>query len=195
MQIILKEQGTKRAIKNVDAVEIPDLWHHAMSVEDEHTQRQILECWHTCHDLKRALQTIQAMAIEEVEDLPIHTDLMDYAPQLKSGDNSPWGPIQSVEVICLGIEGVCTASHGGIWLDESHAKLMPEEWVQDSFLHRRNWYEEDCDWCLPFVRFEEDILCGQVEAAAKLIANGNHRAAMVQCHSRLSQPPFAVPVS
>lgn len=42
-------------------IEVPDLWHIAMrSMELGNTQdeKQILECWHLAHDMKKALQHI-----------------------------------------------------------------------------------------------------------------------------------------
>ena len=54
----------------INQVKIPDLWHIAMLLKDHetdlslghnHLQGQsmsdaVLECWHTCHDLKRHIQ-------------------------------------------------------------------------------------------------------------------------------------------
>ena len=54
--------------------------------------------------------------------------------------NTPWGEMQTREVLAEGIVQVGTASHGGIKLDGERLKQMPsEERTRDS------WYEEDCE--------------------------------------------------
>ena len=77
---------------------------------------------------------------------------------MKEGQATPWGAAQTVDELAPGIESVTTASHGGIILDYDHAQQVPVEIVAKSFLHNSMAWEEDCDWCVPFVVFEAELL-------------------------------------
>jgi hypothetical protein len=68
--------------------------------------------------------------------------------------NTPWGEVQQQTKLADGIYTVSTAGHGGFWLDESHRNRMPDvkNWLQS-----KTWWEEDCDWAKPFVRFADEI--------------------------------------
>lgn len=57
---------------------------------------------------------------------------------------SPWGRVQSYEVLAEGVIQVHTASHGGMKLDKVRNALIPE------YLRAANgWYEEDCAVDIP----------------------------------------------
>ncbi len=50
--IIRSPKGTAR--REVDKIQVPDLWHVAMYVKDQGDPQwsaQILDCWHLAHDL------------------------------------------------------------------------------------------------------------------------------------------------
>lgn len=65
--------------------------------------------------------------------------------------SSPWGTIQDSHEIAPGITSVSTAGHGGVKLDRSRNAQIP------AYMRRPGgWYEEDCDWCLPAVVFEQE---------------------------------------
>jgi hypothetical protein len=61
--------GTKEREVEIKLIEVPDLWHIAMSLHagNKHTPRSkaVLECWHLCHDL---LAHIKGEA--EIPDFP-----------------------------------------------------------------------------------------------------------------------------
>jgi hypothetical protein len=72
------------------------------------------------------------------------------------GGSSPWGTIQTIHKLgphCVGVE---TASHGGIWVDAAGLELIPEPFRKTGFSDR-GWFEEDCDWAIPYV------FCGLAE--------------------------------
>ena len=67
---------------------------------------------------------------------------------------TPWGQADGAEVLAEGIISYSTPSHGGIWLSAERQKRMPDI---DNFLHSKQWWEEDCDWAIPYVVFADDI--------------------------------------
>jgi len=72
----------------------------------------------------------------------------------KAPANTPWGPLQSQSELAEGIVFVYTTSHGGIWLSPKRQAQMNYD---NNFLGSAEWWEEDCDWCIPFLFFAEDI--------------------------------------
>ena len=66
---------------------------------------------------------------------------------------SPWGVIETADLLADGIVSVHTPSHGGIWLSEARlAQMPPEERSSDG------WYEEDCEAAFPLRRFRDEVL-------------------------------------
>lgn len=92
---------------------------------------------------------------------------------MKQLKRSPWGLIDGWDEICPGIYSVSTSSHGGIKLDRAHQARMPESF-RGTLYSGSGWYEEDCDWCLPFTVFQAEILAGGNECAKKQILDGSH---------------------
>ncbi len=90
---------------------------------------------------------------------------------------TPWGMSDTIEVIAPGIFQVGTPSHGGVKLDRAHNARMPEYMRQPG-----GWYEEDCDWCLPFLIFQNEITEHGDEYAVKAIISGSAQRAMVNWH-------------
>tara|TARA_Y100000310_G_scaffold90657_1_gene87953 strand:- start:1213 stop:1521 length:309 start_codon:yes stop_codon:yes gene_type:complete len=70
------------------------------------------------------------------------------------GMNTPWGRADGQGTLAEGIISYSTPSHGGIWLSTERQAQMPDT---DNFLHDMRWWEEDCDWSVPYVFFAEDI--------------------------------------
>jgi hypothetical protein len=68
--------------------------------------------------------------------------------------DSPWGSVQQAEKVADGIWFVYTAGHGGIWLDPDHQERMP---ACKNFLNSKCWWEEDCDWAIPYLVFQDEI--------------------------------------
>lgn len=70
----------------------------------------------------------------------------------KVGGYSPWGKIDYLTTLIEGVENVSTPSHGGIKLSRKRNAAVPE------YMRREGgWYEEDCDWAIPFVVFEAEL--------------------------------------
>lgn len=63
---------------------------------------------------------------------------------------TPWGPAQNVTAQVSAVAGysgvfwVTTANHGGLWIAPPLRSRMPIGW-------RRAYFEEDCEWCIPFL--------------------------------------------
>ncbi len=71
----------------------------------------------------------------------------------QEGHNSPWGVIETAELLADGIVSVQTPSHGGIWLSKARlAQMPPDQRSTDG------WYEEDCEAAFPLKRFREEML-------------------------------------
>lgn len=73
-------------------------------------------------------------------------------PLVHEVGRSPWGAIQECSELAPGIWSVSTASHGGIKLDRNRQASMPADMKRPG-----GWYEEDCEWCLPFCIFADDL--------------------------------------
>jgi len=68
--------------------------------------------------------------------------------------NTPWGAAQHHEVLAPGIVAYGTAGHGGIRVDKSLQAKIPQ---CENFLNSRTWWEEDCDWVIPYIVFRDAI--------------------------------------
>ncbi len=71
---------------------------------------------------------------------------------------TPWGQADHVTELAEGIVSYCTPSHGGIWLSSSRRKII-EAIIPNvkNFLGGLEWWEEDCDWAIPYFMFRDDI--------------------------------------
>jgi len=78
--------------------------------------------------------------------------------KVRVGMPTPWGRADQAVEMCEGIGAVATPSHGGILLSDERQAAMP------SYLrHEDGWYEEDCEWCKPFVVFSDDLIAAAEE--------------------------------
>ena len=68
---------------------------------------------------------------------------------------TPWGCSDSQEKLAEGIISYSTPSHGGIMLSEERIAQLPHG--IDNFTHDLRWWEEDCDWVVPYILFKDDI--------------------------------------
>ena len=69
---------------------------------------------------------------------------------------TPWGiSDDSGDVLAEGIISYSTPSHGGIWLSDERMKQIPA--TAKNFLGNFRWWEEDCDWVVPYIIFKDDI--------------------------------------
>ena len=103
---------------------------------------------------------------------------------MQTGHETPWGPAQTVVEIAPGITAVTTAGHGGIHLDAEHAAKVKSAIVESSFLRQAQWFEEDCDWCIPYVLFEHEIAEHGSDRDRSIIARGIHRACFERHHGQ-----------
>ena len=92
------------------------------------------------------------------------------------GSSSPWGPIDGVSALGPDAVEVSTPSHGGIRVSLTALSRIPEPLRETSF-SGDGWFEEDCDWAIPYLvlgldRFEPTGARGAevIEAARRTLA-------------------------
>jgi hypothetical protein len=92
------------------------------------------------------------------------------------GSSSPWGPIDSVTPLGPEAVEVTTASHGGLRVSLTALARIPEP-MRDTSFSGGGWFEEDCDWAIPYLvlgldRFEPTAARGAevAEAARRTLA-------------------------
>ena len=102
------------------------------------------------------------------------------------GMSTPWGRADSARMLAEGIGEVGTPSHGGVWLSIERRKQLPVGFP------RQTWYEEDCDWAIPFVVFAPDIVMGGEQYAVKTIMDGHHKQCLERWHPDLFELYFGV---
>jgi hypothetical protein len=100
--------------------------------------------------------------------------LRPYPP--KVGASSPWGPIDGVCALGLDAVEVTTPLDDGIRVSLTALARIPELMRATSF-SGDGWFEEDCDWAIPYLvlgldRFEPTAARGAevVEAARRTLA-------------------------
>ena len=78
---------------------------------------------------------------------------------MKNVYRTPWGQVQFQDILADGIISVSTASHGGIVLSSSRQRQLLNKGVasKSNFLKSNKYWEEDCDWAIPFFHFADDI--------------------------------------
>jgi hypothetical protein len=103
-------------------------------------------------------------------------------------DASPWGLIDSVTPLGPDAVAVSTPSHGGIWVSPAGLARIPEP-LRATVYSGGGWFEEDCDWCIPYLAlglhaFEEPAeRQDRVRAAARRTLETWHAA-----HAGLLEP-------
>lgn len=82
-------------------------------------------------------------------------------PVVYEGMRTPWGVADNAKVVAPGIGWVGTPGHGGVKLSPAMNRRMPDHMRQ-----RGGWYEEDCDWSLPYAFFADALrAAGESEQA------------------------------
>lgn len=74
--------------------------------------------------------------------------------------HTPWGAWDYCRQLAPGIFSVGTPSHGGIFVSAEVNKRIPEYAQQSAHNlpgETGQWYEEDCDWCIPFTFLAAEI--------------------------------------
>lgn len=94
-----------------------------------------------------------------------------------AGSHSPWGAIQRATPIGPDACHVSTSSHGGVWVTPAALARIPAPYRSTAH-SGRGWFEEDCDWCIPYLalglhRHEGDPARGErmLVAAREAFAN------------------------
>lgn len=102
---------------------------------------------------------------------------MKQLPKQKN-KRTPWGHAQTVTMIAPGIISYTTASHGGIYLDKAHNRLVPTCLKQSTFagLGIKGWYEEDVDWAIVVYMFPEHFDSKRYDEASKCLQD-HHKSA------------------
>lgn len=92
------------------------------------------------------------------------------APRI--GHTSPWGRIDNTTAFRSGATllavSVSTPSHGGIWVAPAERGKLP------AGFRARAWFEEDCDWAIPYVALglgAVDAYTDQTETARDTVRN------------------------
>jgi len=95
---------------------------------------------------------------------------------MKAPRNTIWGRVQHQEKLCDGVYFLSTASHGGVWVHGSLVDQIPLEMREMSFCQNgmEGWFEEDCDWCIPYVVFEDRIKEFKAPDECKTITEDTH---------------------
>jgi hypothetical protein len=68
----------------------------------------------------------------------------------REGDSSPWGLIDNVAPLGPDAVAVTTPSHGGIWVSQAALERIPQP-LRATAYSGGGWFEEDCDWCIPYL--------------------------------------------
>jgi len=73
---------------------------------------------------------------------------------------TPWGTPDHAEQVMAGIWSLSTPRHGGFYVSAERRKASPflQAWAAYSFngQGRVGWFEEDCDWSLVALAFEDE---------------------------------------
>ena len=66
------------------------------------------------------------------------------------GHASPWGAIDCVTPLGPDAVSVITPFHGGIWVTPQALARIPEP-LRATAYSGGGWFEEGCDWCIPYL--------------------------------------------
>ena len=88
------------------------------------------------------------------------------------GSSSPWGLIQTVKPLGPDVVSVTTASHGGFRVSLTALSRLPKE-IRETRFSGNGWFEDDCDWALPYLALGLDDFEPNRARAAEM-----HRAAV-----------------
>ena len=89
------------------------------------------------------------------------------------GSASPWGAIQTVTPLGPDAVAVSTASHGGLRVSPDALARMPAATRQTAY-SANGWFEEDCDWALPYLAMGLDAFEPDAARAAEVWAAAVH---------------------
>jgi len=110
------------------------------------------------------------------------------------GGPSPWGAVDHVQALGPDVVAVSTPSHGGLWVSPEAMTSIPAA-LRATAYSSGGWFEEDCDWCIPYLalgldRFEADpALAVESLAAARRTLRSCHAAFAGLLDSGADGPP------
>ena len=107
-----------------------------------------------------------------IKAIVIESGLLGQRQQEKP-TTSPWGQVDQCEEILPGMWAVSTPSHGGIKLSPERAAKVPRYFK--TWLGGFTWYEEDCDWAIPYLIFEDELKEHGDAHAKRTIEKNYHR--------------------
>ena len=87
----------------------------------------------------------------------------------RAGAPSPWGAIQTVIPLGPDAAAVATASHGGICVSERALARIPEP-LRRTAHSAGGWFEEDCDWAIPYLALGLHAFDGERGASLRTAA-------------------------
>jgi len=99
------------------------------------------------------------------------------------GDCSPWGLIDRVTPLGPNAVAVSTPSHGGIWVTPEALEVIPEP-LRATTYSGGGWFEEDCDWCIPYLALGLDRFEDRPERGAETLAAA--QKTLWHCHKDLA---------
>lgn len=97
------------------------------------------------------------------------TPAMPYPFPPTVGSASPWGAIQQVTALGSDAVAVSTASHGGLRVSPAALACIPEP-LRATPYSGGGWFEEDCDWAIPYLALGLDAFESDPERAVRLRA-------------------------
>jgi hypothetical protein len=98
----------------------------------------------------------------------------------REGDASPWGRIDNVTPLGPEALSVTTPSHGGIWVTLEALARIPEP-LRATAYSGGGWFEEDCDWCIPYLVLGLHRFDGPKDRQDRVLAEA--RWTLQVCHS------------
>lgn len=87
----------------------------------------------------------------------------------RAGGPSPWGAIQHVTPMGPDATVATTAGHGGVWISEATFAKIPKAYKALRYSDGQ-WFEEDCDWCIPYLALRLDRFEATPERGAEVLA-------------------------
>ena len=108
---------------------------------------------------------------------------------MKQYNSSPWGEVQYQEEVCPGVVCVGTAGHGGLKVEPTLNKTIPDYMRNDD-----GWYEEDCDWAKVYVALEAQILFAEDAHSIGIISRGVHKKTLLNWAPDAFEQFYDVPI-
>lgn len=75
--------------------------------------------------------------------------------QPRRNEETPWGPVQTVEPLIRGVARIDTAGHGGYWCSPGRWYEVMQRFPDLNPWAGPGWLEEDCDWAFAALTWPE----------------------------------------